>query len=181
MDHAKMEEIVQMLWMIITAVVPLDTRGRIVVLVSQLCSRFSQRHCIEQIYYSETENEFHALCIRFLLKVKIYNVKYIIRIFSSAYTHIQLTINHFLNLFLKISTIVLMGHAKIEETAQMLWMIITAAVSLDTRGRIVVLVRRTTLLLNEYSKMFTGNIRFLLRVNEQAGKFSTTCGIFENP
>ena len=60
-------------------------------------------------------------------------------------------------------------------------MIITAPVSLDTRGRIVVLVSRTTLLLNEYSKIFTGNVRFLLRVNEQVDKFSTTRGIFENP
>ena len=60
-------------------------------------------------------------------------------------------------------------------------MIITAPVSLDIRGRIVVLVSRTTLLLNEYSKIFTGNVRFLLRVNEQVDKFSTTCGIFENP
>ena len=60
-------------------------------------------------------------------------------------------------------------------------MIITAAVSLDTRGRIVVLVRRTTLLLNEYSKIFKGNTRFLLRVNEQVHKFFTACGNFEIP
>ena len=33
-DHAKMAEVVQMPWMIITAAVSLDTRGRIVVLVS---------------------------------------------------------------------------------------------------------------------------------------------------
>ena len=39
MDHAKMEAIVQMLWMIITAAVLLDTRGRIVVLVSQFSLR----------------------------------------------------------------------------------------------------------------------------------------------
>ena len=39
MDHAKMEEVVQMLWMIITAAVSLDTRGRIAVLVSQFSSR----------------------------------------------------------------------------------------------------------------------------------------------
>ena len=91
--------------------------------------------------------------------------------------------NHFLFILFKkkISTIVLMDHAKMEAIVQMLWMIITAAVSLDTRGRIVVLVSRTTLLLNEYSKIFTGNIRFLLRINEQVDEFSTTCGIFENP
>ena len=91
--------------------------------------------------------------------------------------------NHslFILFYKKISTIVLMDHAKMEEFARMLWMIITAPVSLDTRGRIVVLVSRTTLLLNEYSKIFTGNVRFLLRVNEQVDKFSTTCGIFENP
>ena len=81
----------------------------------------------------------------------------------------------------KISTIVLMDHAKMEEIVQMLWIIVTAAVLLDTRGRIVVLVSRTTLLLNEYSKIFTGKIRCLLRVNEQVDEFSTTCGIFENP
>ena len=39
MDHAKMEEVVRMLWMIITAAVSLDTRGRIAVLVSQFSSR----------------------------------------------------------------------------------------------------------------------------------------------
>ena len=38
-----------------------------------------------------------------------------------------------------------------------------------------------TSILNEYSKIFTGNTRFLLRVNEQVDEFSTTCGIFENP
>ena len=81
----------------------------------------------------------------------------------------------------KISTIVLKDHAKMEEAVQMLWMIITAAVSLDTRGRIVVLVSRTTLLLNKYSKIFKGNIRFVLGVNEHIHKFSTACKNFENP
>ena len=91
--------------------------------------------------------------------------------------------NHFLFILFKkkISTIVLMDHAKMEAIVQMLWMIITAAVSLDTRGRIVVLVSRATLLLNEYREIFTENIHFLLRVNEQIYKFCTACENFENP
>ena len=35
MDRAKMEEAVQMLWMILTAAAYLDSRGRIAVLVSK--------------------------------------------------------------------------------------------------------------------------------------------------
>ena len=35
MDHAKMEEVAQMLWMILIVVVFLDTREKIAVLVSQ--------------------------------------------------------------------------------------------------------------------------------------------------
>ena len=35
MDHAKMEEVAQMLWMILTVAVFLDTREKIAVLVSQ--------------------------------------------------------------------------------------------------------------------------------------------------
>ena len=75
-----------------------------------------------------------------------------------------------------------MGHAKMEETARMLWMIITAAVSLDTPGRIVVLVRRKTLLLNEYVQQnFHGKYpKYLLTINEQVHKFSTARGNFEN-
>ena len=45
-----------------------------------------------------------------------------------------------LNFPLKISTIVRKDHAKMEEIAQMLWMIITVAVFLASRGRIAVLV-----------------------------------------
>jgi len=44
---------------------------------------------------------------------------------------------------LKISTNVLMDHATMAEVAQMLWMIITVAVSLDIRARTVVLVSQS--------------------------------------
>ena len=49
---------------------------------------------------------------------------------------------------LKISTIVLVDHAKMEEVAQMLWMILIVAVFLDTRERIAVLVSQFSMLHN---------------------------------
>ena len=164
--HAKIEETAQMLWMIITAAVSLDTRGRIVVLVRRTTLLLNE--------YSKifTGN------IRFLLRVNEQVHK-----FSTACGNFEnpQPLPVYLIKKKKISTIVLIDHAKMEEAVQMLWMIITAAVSLDTRGRIVVLVSRATLLLNEYSKIFKGNIRFLLRVNEHIYKFSTACKNFENP
>ena len=44
----------------------------------------------------------------------------------------------------KISTIVLMDHAKMADVAEMPWMILTAAVLLGTLGTIVVLVSMRT-------------------------------------
>ena len=53
MDHAKMEEVARMLWMILTAAVSLDTRGRIVVLVSYF-QDFTKANS-EQFLFSEEE------------------------------------------------------------------------------------------------------------------------------
>ena len=47
MDHAKMEEVAQMLWMILIVAVFLDTRGRIAVLVSHVL------HVIESHYLQQ--------------------------------------------------------------------------------------------------------------------------------
>ena len=47
MDHAKMEEVAQMLWMILIVAVFLDTRGRIAVLVSHVL------HVIESFYLQQ--------------------------------------------------------------------------------------------------------------------------------
>ena len=47
MDHAKMEEVAQMLWMILIVAVFLDTRERIAVLVSHVL------HVIESFYLQQ--------------------------------------------------------------------------------------------------------------------------------
>ena len=53
--------------------------------------------------------------------------------------HVPINENFSLSV-LKTLTIVVMDHAEMEEFAGMVLMVITVAVSLDTRGRIVVLV-----------------------------------------
>ena len=52
MDHAKMEEVAQMLWMILTVAVFLDTREKIAVLVSQFSMLWNSHLTSLDLLYS---------------------------------------------------------------------------------------------------------------------------------